>query len=243
MTVVYLDRVWALNTAVDYLLLLGTARLSGLPLRRGCLLLWAAAGGAYAAAVFLPGAALLGHPLCRLAVGLAMALGAFRGSWRQAALFFLLAGGLAGVVLALGLMAGSPLGLVRRVYYADVSWPLLLAASIGGYAALHLLFGQGARHGGGELLQIKIVMAGRTQTVTALHDTGNTLRDPVSGRAALVLEQKAAEALWPDEMAAVLALSLTPEEKMARLYRQGCPVRFTLLPFRAVGTRRQKATT
>ena len=35
----------------------------------------------------------------------------------------------------------------------------------------------------------------------------------------------------------VLALSLTPEEKMARLYRQGCPVRFTLLPFRAVGTR------
>ena len=104
MTVVYLDRVWALNTAVDYLLLLGTARLSGLPLRRGWLLLWAAAGGAYAAAVFLPGAALLGHPLCRLAVGLAMALGAFRGSWRQAALFFLLAGGLAGVVLALGLM-------------------------------------------------------------------------------------------------------------------------------------------
>ena len=220
MTVVYLDRVWALNTAVDYLLLLGTARLSGLPLRRGWLLLWAAAGGAYAAAVFLPGAALLGHPLCRLAVGLAMALGAFRGSWRQAALFFLLAGGLAGVVLALGLMAGSPLGLVRRVYYA----------------ALHLLFGQGARHGGGELLQIKIVMAGRTQTVTALHDTGNTLRDPVSGRAALVLEQKAAEALWPGEMAAVLALPLTPEEKMARLYRQGCPVRFTLLPFRAVGT-------
>lgn len=237
MTVVYLDRVWALNMAVDYLLLLGTVRLSGLPLRRGWLLLWAAAGGAYAAAVFLPGAALLGHPLCRLAVGLAMALGAFRGSWRQAALFFLLAGGLAGVVLALGLMAGSPLGLVRRVYYADVSWPLLLAASIGGYAALHLLFGQGARHGGGELLQIKIVMAGRTQTVTALHDTGNTLRDPVSGRAALVLEQKAAEALWPGEMAAVLALSLTPEEKMARLYRQGCPVRFTLLPFRAVGTR------
>ncbi len=92
-------------------------------------------------------------------------------------------------------------------------------------------------------------MAGRTQTVTALHDTGNTLRDPVSGRAALVLEQKAAEALWPGEMAAVLTLPLTPEEKMARLYRQGCPVRFTLLPFRAVGTKgadccwRQKATT
>ena len=105
MTVVYLDRVWALNTAIDYLLLLGTARLSGLPLRRGWLLLWAALGGAYAVAVFLPGMTLLGHPLCRLAIGLIIALGAFRRRWRQAALFFLLAGGLAGVVLALGLAA------------------------------------------------------------------------------------------------------------------------------------------
>ena len=35
MTVVYLDRVVLLNLAVDYLLLLATARLAGLPLRRG----------------------------------------------------------------------------------------------------------------------------------------------------------------------------------------------------------------
>ena len=217
MTVVYLDRVWVLNTAVDYLLLLGTARLSGLPLRRCWLLLWAALGGVYAAAVFLPGLTLLGHPLCRLASGLVLALSAFRGRWRQAALFFLLAGGLAGAVLALGLAAGSPLGLAQRVYYADVSWPVLLGTSGAGYVLLHLLFGQGARHRGGELLQITIVIDGRKQTVTALHDTGNTLRDPVSGRAALVLEQGAAEALWPGEMAAVLALPLTPEEKMARL--------------------------
>lgn len=236
MTVVYIDRVWALNAAVDYLLLLGTARLSGLPLRRGWLLLWAALGGGYAAAVFLPGLTLLAHPLGRLAAGAGMALAAFRGRWQQAALFFLLAGGLAGVVLALGLAAGSPLALAQRVYYADISWPMLLASAGVGYVLLHLLFGQGARHGGGELLQITIVIGGRRETVTALHDTGNTLRDPVSGRAALVLERSAAERLWPGEMAEVLALPLTPEEKMARLYRQGCGVRFTLLPFRAVGT-------
>ena len=67
-----------------------------------------ALGGAYAVAVFLPGMTLLGHPLCRLATGLIMALGAFRRRWRQAALFFLLAGGLAGVVLALGLVEADP---------------------------------------------------------------------------------------------------------------------------------------
>ena len=55
MTVVYLDRVVLLNLAVDYLLLLATARLAGLPLRRGRLAQAAALGALYAAAVFLPG--------------------------------------------------------------------------------------------------------------------------------------------------------------------------------------------
>ena len=192
MTVVYLDRVWLMNTAVDYLLLLATAHLSGLPLRRVRLGLCACAGGLYAAAVFLPGLSLLAHPICRAAAGVMIALAAFRGSGRQTALFFLLSGAFAGVVLAL---CGEAAG-----------YPALLLAAGGIYAALRLLFGQAARHGGGELLHITIVINGRRKTVTALRDTGSTLRDPVSGRAALVLERRAAEDLWPREMAQVLAV-------------------------------------
>ena len=106
MTVVYLDRVLLLNLLVDYLLLLTTARLAGIPLRRGRLALCAAGGALYAGAVFLPGLGWLAHPLCRAAVGAAMALAAWRREahpWRLTALFFLLAGGLGGLVLALGL--------------------------------------------------------------------------------------------------------------------------------------------
>ena len=97
MTVVYLDRVLLLNLLVDYLLLLTTARLAGIPLRRGRLALCAAGGALYAGAVFLPGLGWLAHPLCRAAMGVAMALTAWRREshpWRLAALFFLLAGGL-----------------------------------------------------------------------------------------------------------------------------------------------------
>ena len=236
MTVVYLDRALVLNGIVDYLLLLGAAWLSGLPLRRKRLLLWAALGGAYAAAVFLPGLAVLGHPAFRAGMGLLMALGAFRWRWRPAGLFFLLAAGLAGTVLALGLACGSVTGLAQRLYYADISWQALILVSIAFYVILRLFMGQSARHRGGELLQVTISVGGRTQVVTALHDTGNTLRDPVSGCPALVLERRAAETLWTPEVAQVLAESAAPEEKMARLHRIGCPVRFTLLPFRAVGT-------
>lgn len=234
--VVYLDRVFLLNLLLDYLLLLAAAQLSGRTLHRLRLLACAAGGGAYAVLTFLPGCGFLRTPLCQLAVGSIIALCAYGGRGRPALLFLLLSGGLAGFVLALGLWAGSPTGLLGRVYRGEVSWPLLLGAALGFYVLLRLLLGQGARHGGGELLKITISVCGRKQTVTALYDTGNTLRDPVSGRPALVLERNAAEELWPPEVAAVLASPLPPEEKMARLHRQGAAVTFSLLPFRSVGT-------
>ena len=146
MTVVYLDRVVLLNLAVDYLLLLATARLAGLPLRRGRLGLAAALGALYAAAVFLPGCRELAHPLCRLAAGTAMCRLVWRRErrpWRLTALFFLLSGALAGRLLAMGLAAGSPEALLSRVYHADVSWPVLLGSAIGFGLLLHLVFRQG----------------------------------------------------------------------------------------------------
>ena len=222
--VVYLDRVFLLNLLVDYLLLLSAAQLSGRTLSRLRLLLCAAGGGLYAVATFLPGCGFLRGPLCQLAAGGAMALCAFRGRRRPAQLLLLLSGGLAGFVLTLGLWAGSPTALLHRIYRGEMNWPLLLGAALCFYLLLRLLLGQGARHGGGERLKVTISVCGRKQTVTALHDTGNTLRDPVSGRPALVLEREAAE-----------ASPLPPEEKMARLHRLGATVTFTLLPFRSVG--------
>ena len=142
MTVVYLDRVVLLNLAVDYLLLLATARLAGLPLRRGRLALAAALGALYAAAVFLPGCRMLAHPACRLAAGVAVCRLAWRRErrpWRLTALFFLLSGALAGLLLAAGLAAGSPGAILSRVYYADISWPVLLGSAIGFGLLLHLV--------------------------------------------------------------------------------------------------------
>ena len=226
MTVVYLDRVVLLNLAVDYLLLLATARLAGLPLRRGRLALAAALGALYAAAVFLPGCRMLAHPAWRRE----------RRPWRLTALFFLLSGALAGLLLAAGLAAGSPGAILSRVYYADISWPVLLGSAIGFGLLLHLVFRQGARHEGGELMDVTVSLQGRRLRLRALHDTGNTLRDPVSGQPVLVLEQGALGELWPPQAAEIIAMDLPPEEKMARLHRLDGGCRWSLLPFCAVGT-------
>lgn len=62
MTVVYLDRVFLLNSVVDYLLFLCAARLCGFPLHRRRLIFCAVLGGVYAAAVFIFRACIFGSP-------------------------------------------------------------------------------------------------------------------------------------------------------------------------------------
>jgi stage II sporulation protein GA (sporulation sigma-E factor processing peptidase) len=237
-TVVYIDRVAVLNFLVDYLLLLTGARLAGIPLRRARLALWALLGTLYAVAVFLPGGRLLAHPLLRAPAGAVMALGAYwphRRRWRLVALFGLLAAALAGLVLALGLAAGDPGRYVTALWHARISWPVLLLSAGGFYVLLQILFRRGVRHGRGEIMEVTVAIDGRERTVPTLYDTGNTLCDPVSGQAVLVLEQDLLYDLWPPEVSGVLRQALPPEEKMVRLHRIERGKAFSLLPFRSVG--------
>ncbi len=238
MTVIYIDKVFVFNTVIDYLLLLCTARLAGAALHRCRLLFCAAVGGMYAVAVFFPQTGFLAHPLLRAVGGILMALAAFwpqRRPLRLTALFFLLSSALAGLVLALACLTDSVDALSSRLYHADISWPLLLSTAIIMYLLLQLLFWQGARHGGGELMSITISINGQQRKVLSLHDTGNTLRDPVNGQAVLVLEQAVLKELWAPEVNAILSQPIPPEDKMVQLYRIGAGTSFTLLPFRSVG--------
>ena len=235
---IYIDRVFVLNLAVDYLLLLAAARLAGTPLRRVRFLLCGGFGGLYAAAVFLPGLAWLAHPLCKLAAGAGMAGAAFwreRHRWKLMGLFFLLSGALAGVILAVGFCIGAPELLLGRIYRAEIDWKLLLGGTAALSAALHLLFRQGARHGGGELMTVQVAICGKVKDFTALYDTGNTLRNPVDGRPVLVMEQAALVSMLPEDERQILEEKNPPEETVARLYAAGSGLHFTLLPFRSVG--------
>ena len=238
MQTVYIDRLFLLNALADYLLLLTTARLAGVPLRRGRLALCALLGGGYAVAVFLPGCGFLGHPICKIAAGLGMALLAY---WphprklRLLALLLLLSAALAGALLALGLLSGSPGQFVGGIYRARISWPLFIIAAIVFYVLVQLLFRQSARHGRGEIMEVTVTIDGKKQVIRTLYDTGNTLCDPVSGEAVLVLEQQSLYCLWSPEVIEVLRQPLPPEEKMVRLHRMQRGKDFSLLPFRSVG--------
>lgn len=241
-TVVYLDSVFVLNALMDYLLLLSAARLAGLPLRRRRYILAALAGGAYAAAVFLPGCGFLAEMPVKLAAGVLLGLIAYGGEerlLRLLLLFFSVSCGMAGCVLGLGLLAGSGVPAVNGVFYTNVDANVLLIASAAAYIVLTVIFRAAAKHGAeGMLLPVRICTGGRTIQLTALQDSGNGLREPGGTRPVLVIGPGGLDAVFPKEVRRLLTLQAlqAPEEVLEPLRKAAPSLRPRLLPYHAVGT-------
>ena len=242
MTVIYVDTLFVLNGAVDYLLLLAAARLAGEPLDRLRSALGAVLGGGYAVAVFLPGLDFLARPPCRLAAAVLMVLTAFwrsRRLLRQVVIFFALACAFGGGVLAIGLLGGRGLTLSAGVLSSAMDLKIVLLSAAGCYAALSLVLRGAGRHTGpgGELRQVRLTLGERQTELTALVDTGNTLTDPATGRPVLVAE---ADCLAPLLPAGVRLGPEALEDPAGALEGLEGPWRrrFRLLPYRAVGVER-----
>lgn len=240
-TVVYIDSVFVLNAVMDYLLLLVTGRLAGIPLRRRRYLLAALTGGVYAAAVFLPGCGFLASPPVKMAAGVLLAVAAFGGEerfFRLALLLFVVSSAMAGCVLAMGLLAGSRVPVVNGVFYTDVDAKVLLAAAAAAYLVLAVAFRASARHGmAGRLLPVRAGLNGRAVTLMALWDTGNVLREPGSGEAVLVAAPGALESLLSLEARRLLLPERlrSPADVLEPLRQASPELRPHLLPYHAVG--------
>lgn len=232
---VYVDLLFAVNTIINYLLLRGSASIGGCPgppwrlLAAGCL------GGIYAVASVLPGLWWLTKlPFQGICAGL-MLLAAFgwkKTTVRQGLYFFALSFAFGGAVL-LAIQVAEPdcLVLGSRAYYAVSIPALLLLAGLGyGLAAL-VLTGCGT-HTGGDIVPLVLELRGRRVAVRALMDTGNTLRDPVTGQPVLVASGEVLCQLFP-EIPATEQTLMAPAA-LLRLY-PSC--RFRLIPYEAVGAR------
>ena len=84
-------------------------------------------------------------------------------------------------------------------------------------------------------MHIQISINGTERQVLALHDTGNTLRDPINGQPVLVVEEEVLQDLWDEETSHILRKTTSAEDTIASLHRCGRGLGFTLLPFHSVG--------
>lgn len=234
---VYADLLFAINAAINYLLLCGSAAIGGVPARKLRLLGAALLGGLYAVMTVLPGMEAAGGFLCQSLCAALMLLAAFgwkRSTVRQGLFFFALSFAFSGaVMLAVQLIEPNMMLLGGRAYYAVTTPALLfLAGLIYGLAAV-VLSGWGT-HTGGDLVSLDLSVENRQLSLKALRDTGNTLTDPISGQSVLVADWQVLSRLLPN--AGIQSSHLRdPAALMQRLSRQYPQLRFRLVPYQAVG--------
>ena len=209
---IYLDLTAGLNFLVDLLLMMAADRLAGFPrcLRR--LLPAAALGGIYSGVCLLPGFSFLGNGLWRTVVLGLMCLLGFgwdRSALRRGAVFLLLS-------MALGGMAMG---------FRQSRFSLLVPEAILLFLLCRLAFG--GQIGGREYVPVTLSYGGQQHHLTALRDTGNSLRDPLTGEAVLVISRD-----WGRRL-----LGLTPEQLADPMHtlclHPGLGLR--LIPFHTVG--------
>lgn len=188
--VVYWDLLALWDFVIDYLLLLGTARLAGRAVPRARLAVSAAFGAAYSLAALA-----LRLPAWTIAAAMcAMCALAFAKTGRRVKLtllFALLACALGGGVLLLGRTCGGMERLARGIVYARLPWGVFFTASGLSYLLLTLVFHGDAKHGGGEFVRACIEYGGRQVEVRLFRDTGNALTDPLTGEGVPVIEKNA----------------------------------------------------
>lgn len=209
---VYLDMVMLLNFLVDFFLILGTNRLTGYPPGGAGAALASFLGSVYAAACLAPGFRFLGNICWRiifLCLMTVLAFGWNPGTIRRGAVFVLLS-------MALGGMAGG----VRMKHFPAICLCAVL---------LWLLcrVGFGGQMGNREYVPVELNWQDRTLRLMALRDTGNTLRDPLTGEAVLVCGADVGEEL--------LQLPRSAFQDPARTLAEGLLPGLRLIPYRAVG--------
>ena len=159
---------------VDSLLLFAAGRFCGDGGRILRILLAGVLDGLFAACSLLPGFSFLGHfmwRLCSLLLAGLVAFGFSRKMLPKLLLFCLFA-------LSLGSVSREE---------NEILGMLLGAAGIG---LACLVVGKRS-----QLIPVQLTFRGQTLQLTALRDTGNTLRDPVTGKAVLVVDAKVAQKL------------------------------------------------
>ena len=209
---VYVDGVMLINFLVDFLLFLGTNRLFGCPSEKKRLFAAAFLGAVYSGVCLLPDFRFLGNLIWRIVC--LMLMGGIAFGWngsalRRCGIFLLLSLALGGLAVALGradpgtlLLAGGGLYLLGKMSLGSVS-------------------------GNQKYIPLEIRNGDRRVKLLALHDTGNTLHDPVTGQQAMVISASAATQLT----------GLTVQElkdPMRTLAEHRLPG-MRLIPFRTVG--------
>jgi len=226
MRVIYIDSLFLINLAVNYLLVAATAKLCALPVKRLRLLIAALFGAVYAVIVYLPNVpSVVSAVPIRLAAGVILALIAFgnqRGFLRHLLIFFGVAACFAGVTLLVGKVSLKTLLMTIAAAYALIATVFKFSAAkkpktVSTTSTLCVRIGE------------------KSETITVLNDSGNALRDPSNGAIMPILNYSRTKSLMPDSVRKILESEEPSSQKYEKLMEISSELSPGIVPYRAMG--------
>ncbi|HOV79771.1 MAG TPA: sigma-E processing peptidase SpoIIGA [Bacillota bacterium] len=244
---VYIDQVFLGNLVINYAILWGAAKLSRIPARPGRIFAGAGLGALYSLALFFPGKNLLFSVWFKIASSVIITAVAFvplpPGKFLAClGCFYLTSFALGGLIFGMiffiqsGRAASYP-GIEKAV--SEYFWPGLVAGLAAFWAAGKGIAAMIKRGVFENLFKMSLCIksGGGQVNVEAFLDTGNRLKDPLTGSPVIVVEYGVIKPLLPAEVKAFFEGGGEPDvwQVLSSLGESRLASRFSAVPFRSLG--------
>lgn len=228
MKVIYIDLLFLINTAANYLLLLATSKICDISIKRLRILIAAVIGGIYSIFSALPTFVFLNTLPIKAVFATVMvyiSFGLHRFFLRLLAIFISVSAALGGIIYAVSL--GSS-GVFSAIGLRSLAMSFLITAGL-----ISVIF----RRTGKSVTEthaIHVECFGKASDFTAFVDTGNSLKDPISGAAAIIICIKDMKSVLPSELYQLIS-TLSPTDAFEAISGTVYSGMFRLIPYSSVG--------
>ena len=208
-TIVYADMLFIINFIINIIILKITVIFSQTKPALWRMVSAASLGAVYAIFMFFPKISFLYIFPAKLAVSLIMIKitvpkTSVFNTLKLCAVFYLVSFAFAGILLALiyftDFASGAGPVISNGVFYFDVSLKNLILTSLIAYVLIKIASAVFSRNKMIGIKPLKIFLDSKECTLSALCDTGNLLKDPISDAPVVIAEKQSLKSLFPDGM-------------------------------------------
>ncbi len=234
---IYVDVLFLINFIINYLILFASAKVGAERIRRLRLLSGALIGAVYGVLVFFPHIPFVTSFISKIAVSVLMVICSFgiANLIRMTLLFLAVSLAFGGVVLAASLLGlGNFFEIRGGVYYIHISVTTLLSSSVFAYLLLSLVFRRSAAHSDRKISRVIIYNGDTKNELTALNDTGNSLRDPATNAPVVISDYRTLREILPQGAREILD-DASPDAFPLSLDKLSEFGSFKLIPYKTVG--------
>ncbi len=241
---IYVDVLFFINLIINYLILCATAILSGRELLKLRTLAGASLGALYSVFIFFPSVSFLFWNVMKIFISALIVLVSFH--FKNIISFAKLFVCFYAVTLVFGggmfafyyfTSAGSQMNYSNGVYYIDLPLWLLITLSVLFYVFIKVIVRITDSRKNKSLIQdVEIECLGKTLTITAMVDTGNSLYDPITLAPVMLAQLECFEGILCPQL--IEAIKRGDSSALADLPAEYRQLKLRIIPYKDIGGQR-----